>query len=80
MTGHFLGAAGAIEVIASVLTMKHRFIPPTINYMHPDPECDLDYVPNKGIDKHVRTILSNSFAFGARNAAIIIGDHNGNGY
>ena len=79
MTGHSLGAAGAIEVIASVLTMHHKFIPPTINYMHPDPACDLDYVPNQGINKHVRTILSNSFAFGARNAAIVLKDWNGNG-
>ena len=79
MTGHSLGAAGAIEIIASVLTMHHKFIPPTINYMHPDPECDLDYVPNRGIEKHARTILSNSFAFGARNAAIVLKACNGNG-
>jgi 3-oxoacyl-[acyl-carrier-protein] synthase II len=79
MTGHSLGAAGAIEVIASVLTMHHKFIPPTINYMHPDPECDLDYVPNRGIEKHARMILSNSFAFGARNAAIVLKACNGNG-
>ena len=72
MIGHTLGAAGAIEVIASVLTMEKGFIPPTINYRHPDPQCDLNYVPNKGIDKSVNTILSNSFAFGSRNAAVII--------
>ena len=72
MTGHSLGAAGAIELIASVLTIQKGFIPPTINYRHPDPQCDLDYVPNKGIERSVNTVLSNSFAFGSRNAAVII--------
>jgi 3-oxoacyl-[acyl-carrier-protein] synthase II len=77
MTGHALGAAGAIELIASILTIKSKFIPPTINYKHPDPQCDLDYVPNEGIEKSVQTVLSNSFAFGARNAAVVIQNYNG---
>lgn len=77
MTGHSLGAAGAIELIASILTIKNKFVPPTINYKHPDPQCDLDYVPNRGIDRSVQTALSNSFAFGARNAAVVIQDYNG---
>ena len=80
MTGHALGAAGAIELIASILTIKNKFVPPTINYRHPDPQCDLDYVPNKGIDKSVHTVLSNSFAFGARNAAVVIQDYNGTSF
>jgi len=80
MTGHALGAAGAIELIASILTIKSKFIPPTINYKHPDPQCDLDYVPNRGIDRSVQTALSNSFAFGARNAAVVIQDYNGTSF
>ena len=72
MTGHALGAAGAIELIASVLTIKNQFIPPTINYEFPDPECDLDYVPNKGRKAPVNTVLKNSFGFGGKNSSIII--------
>jgi 3-oxoacyl-[acyl-carrier-protein] synthase II len=80
MIGHSLGAAGAIEVIASVLTIENSFIPPTINYRHPDPQCDLNYVPNEGVKKSVRTILSNSFAFGSRNAALVIKEYKNNGF
>jgi 3-oxoacyl-(acyl-carrier-protein) synthase len=72
MIGHALGAAGSIELVASVLTIKHQFIPPTINYEIPDPECDLDYVPNKGRKTSVTTILKNSFGFGGKNSNIII--------
>jgi len=72
MIGHALGAAGAIELVASVLTIKNQFIPPTINYEFPDPECDLDYVPNKGRKASVNTVLKNSFGFGGKNSAIII--------
>jgi 3-oxoacyl-[acyl-carrier-protein] synthase II len=71
MTGHSLGAAGAIEAIASVLTLKYQYIPPTINYDNPDPECDLDYVPNHGRAAEVNTILSNSYGFGGKNSALI---------
>jgi 3-oxoacyl-[acyl-carrier-protein] synthase II len=71
MTGHALGAAGAIEAIASLLTIKHQYIPPTINYETPDPECDLDYVPNQGRKAEVQTILSNAYGFGGKNSAII---------
>ena len=73
MIGHALGAAGSIELIASVLTIKNQFIHPTINYEFPDPECDLDYVPNKGREAVVKTVLSNSYGFGGKNSAIIIG-------
>jgi len=72
MTGHPLGAGGSIEAIASVLTIERQFIPPTINYEFKDPECDLDYVPNKGRKAIVSTVLSNSYGFGGKNSAIII--------
>ena len=72
MIGHALGAAGSIELIASVLTIKHQFIPPTINYEFPDQECDLDYVPNKARKATVTTVLKNSFGFGGKNSNIII--------
>ncbi len=72
VTGHALGAGGAIELVASVLTIKNQFIPPTINYEFPDPECDLDYVPNKGRKATVTTVLKNSFGFGGKNSSIII--------
>ncbi len=76
MTGHALGAAGAIEAIASLLTLKYQFLPPTINYETPDPECDLDYVPNHGREAEVHTILSNSYGFGGKNSAIIFKNFN----
>ena len=72
MIGHSLGAAGAIELVASVLTLRNQFIPPTINYEFPDPECDLDYVPNRGRKSSVTTVLKNSFGFGGKNSSIII--------
>jgi nodulation protein E len=68
--GHALGAAGAIEAVATILAMKHGILPPTANYNQPDPECDLDYVPNTPRAKHVSAALSNSFAFGGLNAVI----------
>jgi len=72
MIGHSLGAAGAIEVTASILAITHQFIPPTINYEFRDPECDLDYVPNKGRAAIVNTVLSNSYGFGGKNSNIIL--------
>jgi 3-oxoacyl-[acyl-carrier-protein] synthase II len=72
MIGHSLGASGAIEVIASTLTIKYQFIPPTINYEFPDPECDLDYVPNIGRKATINTVLSSSYGFGGKNSNIII--------
>jgi len=72
MIGHLLGAAGAVEFIASVLTMKYNLIPPTINYEFPDPECDLDYVPNQARKAKVDVVLSNSLGFGGHNATIIL--------
>lgn len=72
MTGHLLGAAGAIELIATLLIIKYQRIHPTINYEHPDPECDLDYVPNKSRSGAVETAMSNSFGFGGTNATLVI--------
>ena len=71
MTGHLLGASGGVEAIFSILTIKHSIIPPTINYDEPDPECDLDYVPNVARKKDVRIVMSNSFGFGGTNATLI---------
>ena len=71
MTGHLLGAAGGIEAIATVLAIEKGIIPPTINYETPDPECDLDYTPNKAKKREVNYALSNSLGFGGHNAAIL---------
>ena len=71
MTGHLLGGAGGVEAIFTVLTIKHGIIPPTINYESPDPECDLDYVPNVARQANVRTAMSNSFGFGGTNGCVI---------
>ncbi len=71
MTGHLLGAAGGIEGIFCVLTLHNNVIPPTINYVNPDPDCDLDYVPNEPREARVDYVLSNSFGFGGTNAALL---------
>jgi 3-oxoacyl-[acyl-carrier-protein] synthase II len=71
MTGHLLGAAGGIEGVFSVLALHHRMLPPTINYITPDPDCDLDYVANEPREMEVRYALSNSFGFGGTNAALL---------
>ncbi len=73
MTGHLLGAAGGIEAIVTALTLYHDKIHPTINYEHPDPECDLDYVPNQVRAAQVKYALSNSLGFGGHNATIVLG-------
>ena len=72
MIGHLLGAGGAVEAIACVKTLQTGVIHPTVNYETPDPDCDLDYVPNQARETHPRTALSNSFGFGGHNATIII--------
>ncbi|HSE11306.1 MAG TPA: beta-ketoacyl-[acyl-carrier-protein] synthase family protein [Rudaea sp.] len=72
MHGHALGAAGAIELVAAVGALREGVIPPTANFIDPDPECDLDYVPNVAREKPVRAVLSNSFAFGGLNAVVAI--------
>ena len=71
VTGHMLGAAGGVEAIFSVLAMRDQVLPPTINLDNPDPECDLDYVPNTARDAKVRTVISNSFGFGGTNGSLV---------
>jgi len=73
MTGHLIAAAGATELIISLLAIRDGVVPPTINYETPDPQCDLDYIPNSAREKKVRTILTNSFGFGGQNIALIAG-------
>jgi 3-oxoacyl-[acyl-carrier-protein] synthase II len=75
MTGHLLGAAGALEAIFCLKALLHAILPPTINYETPDPECDLDYVPNQARRKSVRRVMSNSFGFGGHNACLILGQY-----
>jgi 3-oxoacyl-[acyl-carrier-protein] synthase II len=72
VTGHLLGGAGGIEAIFAVLTIKHGIIPPTINYETPDPDCDLDYVPNVARKMNVEVAMSNSFGFGGTNASLVL--------
>ena len=72
MHGHAMGATGAVELAATVMAMGRGIIPPTANYTTPDPECDLDYVPNQAREKPVRVALSNSFAFGGLNAVFLV--------
>lgn len=76
MTGHLLGAAGGLEGAICALVVKHGILPPTINYETPDPECDLDYVPNKAREVTVDHVASNSFGFGGTNATLIMSRHN----
>jgi len=71
-TGHCLGASGAIEAIACILAVRDGIVPPTINYEDPDPECDLDYIPNESRETDVRYALSNNFGFGGHNACLVI--------
>ena len=70
MTGHLLGGSGGIEAVACALAIKHGVIPPTINYLNPDPICDLDYVPNTARENKLDVVLSNSFGFGGHNVCL----------
>ncbi|HMC63880.1 MAG TPA: beta-ketoacyl-ACP synthase II [Gemmataceae bacterium] len=73
MLGHLLGASGGVELIATVMTIKHSVVHPTINYQTPDPACDLDYVPNHAREMRVRRAISNSFGFGGHNCCLVVG-------
>jgi 3-oxoacyl-[acyl-carrier-protein] synthase II len=75
--GHLLGASGGVEAVVCALVMRHDKLPPTINLENPDPECDLDYVPNTAREAHVRYVMSNSFGFGGHNASLIFGRFDG---
>ncbi|MEP6568145.1 MAG: beta-ketoacyl-ACP synthase II [Acidobacteriota bacterium] len=77
MTGHLLGAAGGIEGVFSVLSLDRKVLPPTINYVNPDPDCDLDYIPNKPRNAEIEYALSNSFGFGGTNAALLFKRYEG---
>jgi 3-oxoacyl-[acyl-carrier-protein] synthase II len=72
MLGHLIASAGTIELIMSVMTIQNKIIPATINYEIPDPDCDLDYVPNEPRKHEVNSVLSNSFAFGGQNASLVV--------
>jgi 3-oxoacyl-[acyl-carrier-protein] synthase II len=72
MVGHLIGAAGAVEAVATALTLKQGAVPPTINLTQRDPQCDLDYVPNTARELPVRTAVSTSFGFGGQNAALVL--------
>jgi len=78
MTGHLLGAAGAVEAIVTLLTLYHGLVPPTINYEFPDPDCDLNYVPNVAVRKDVRVAISNTFGFGGHNASLLFKKYHAN--
>ena len=71
-TGHCLGAAGAVEAVFTTLAVHDSKLPPTINYDTPDPECDLDYIPNESREADVRVAVSNSFGFGGHNACVVV--------
>ncbi|NQT25246.1 beta-ketoacyl-ACP synthase II [candidate division KSB1 bacterium] len=72
MSGHLLGATGSVEFVATILAIQNELIPPTINYETPDPDCDLDYVPNQAREKKIKTAISNSFGFGGHNACLCL--------
>jgi 3-oxoacyl-[acyl-carrier-protein] synthase II len=72
MVGHLIGAAGAVEAAALALTLRQGLLPPTINHTRPDPDCDLDYVPNNARERSVKTAMSTSFGFGGQNAALVM--------
>jgi 3-oxoacyl-[acyl-carrier-protein] synthase II len=77
MTGHLLGAAGGLEAGITALALRDQVLPPTINHENPDPECDLDCVPNRSRRVELRYALSNSFGFGGTNGALLFGRHEG---
>jgi 3-oxoacyl-[acyl-carrier-protein] synthase II len=78
MVGHPQGASGAAGVSAAILAMNDGYLPPTINYEEPDPECDLDYLPNQGVAKEVEIALCNCIGFGSKNSALVVGRGNKN--
>jgi 3-oxoacyl-[acyl-carrier-protein] synthase II len=80
MTGHLLGAAGAVEALWCLMAIRDNFIPPTINLETPDPDCDLDYTPLTGVEREVNVAMSNGFGFGGHNAVIIMGQYTHNGH
>ncbi len=80
VTGHLMGAAGAVEAVFSIMALRDNFIPPTVNLDNQDPECDLNYTPNVGVKRELKTVMSNSFGFGGHNAVVIFGKYGQNGH
>jgi 3-oxoacyl-[acyl-carrier-protein] synthase II len=80
VTGHLMGAAGAVEAVFSIMAMRENFIPPTVNLDNQDPECDLNYTPHVGVQHNIDVVMSNSFGFGGHNAVIIFGKYHENGH
>jgi 3-oxoacyl-[acyl-carrier-protein] synthase II len=72
MTGHMMGATGALEAIFCIQAVREGILPPTIHYQTPDPACDLDYVPNKAREKKIEVAISNAFGFGGHNAVVVL--------
>ncbi len=77
ITGHLLGAAGAVESVVTILAIVNGIVPPTINYEVPDPECDLDYTPNTAVKHPIEAAISNTFGFGGHNATILFRKYHG---
>jgi 3-oxoacyl-(acyl-carrier-protein) synthase len=77
MTGHMLGSTAAVEAIFCACIVKNDILPPTIHYQTPDPECDLDYIPNQAREKSTHFVISNAFGFGGHNAVLVIKKYNG---
>jgi 3-oxoacyl-[acyl-carrier-protein] synthase II len=77
MMGHLIAAAGSVEAITCLQSLRHNILPPTINYETPDPDCDLDYVPNAAREADVKYALSNSFGFGGQNISLIFAEYTG---
>lgn len=77
MMGHLIAAAGVTEMIVCLLAMRDSVLPPTINYENPDPECDLDYVPNQAREAEIRYALNNSFGFGGQNVTLCLSRYTG---
>ena len=80
VTGHLMGAAGAIEAVFSIMAMRNNFVPPTVNLDNQDPDCDLNYTPNVGVPRDIDVVMSNSFGFGGHNAVLLFGRYGENGH
>ncbi len=80
VTGHLMGAAGAVEAVFSIMAIRNNFVPPTVNLENQDPECDLNYTPLVGVSRNIDVVMSNSFGFGGHNAVILFGKYRQNGH
>jgi 3-oxoacyl-[acyl-carrier-protein] synthase II len=80
VTGHLMGAAGSVEAVFSIMAIRNKWIPPTVNLDNQDPACDLNYTPNVGVSREIKYVMSNSFGFGGHNAVLIFGEYTANGH